>query len=220
MSTSNSGTRTPQNEAPFATQRRRTLMACLNCRRRKMRCITTEQPPTNPCARCTKKGLSCEYAPADRDDDPANQSSSGYPESTAHSARPPMPSDFSRGAGTAPPLPYTGPPPSHMRPRYSGNAQYPDLSLSDSGPGQQKPPAQYYPTRANNSTVNQAYNPQAAQAYQYMANYGPPAQPAQYPPGSGGYPANFGGMPYYGDASMPEHGWPPQGPSWSDPRYR
>ncbi|KAF8148134.1 hypothetical protein K438DRAFT_1989316 [Mycena galopus ATCC 62051] len=232
MSTSSSASRTPQTDAPYATQRRRTMMACVNCRRRKMRCITTEQPPRNPCARCTKKGLNCEYVSADRDDDSsANQSSSEFPESSAHPARPPMPppsratqswpnpSDFSRGPGTAPPLPYTGPPPLHMRPRYSGNAQYPDLSLSNSGPGQQNLPAQYYPTPATNSAVNQGYNPQAGQAYQYMANYGPPAaQPGHYPPGNGGYPPNFGGMPYYGDASMPEQGWPPH--SSSDPRYR
>ncbi|KAJ7493932.1 hypothetical protein FB451DRAFT_1164800 [Mycena latifolia] len=32
--------------------------------KRKIRCITTEQPPTNPCARCTKRNLCCQYLAA------------------------------------------------------------------------------------------------------------------------------------------------------------
>ncbi|KAJ6537818.1 hypothetical protein B0H19DRAFT_1078937 [Mycena capillaripes] len=45
----------------FTVRRRRTIMACSYCRRRKIRCITTEQPPRNPCAYCTRKHLTCEY---------------------------------------------------------------------------------------------------------------------------------------------------------------
>ncbi|KAJ7493955.1 hypothetical protein FB451DRAFT_1215760 [Mycena latifolia] len=50
--------------APFALKRRRTILACSHCRKRKIRCITTEQPPTNPCARCKKRNLCCEYVAA------------------------------------------------------------------------------------------------------------------------------------------------------------
>ncbi|KAJ7685838.1 hypothetical protein B0H17DRAFT_1137320 [Mycena rosella] len=36
-------------------------MACLNCRTPKVRCIPSEQPPKNPCARCVKLALKCVY---------------------------------------------------------------------------------------------------------------------------------------------------------------
>ncbi|KAJ7609718.1 hypothetical protein DFH06DRAFT_1374930 [Mycena polygramma] len=49
----------------FVLRHRRTIIACSYCRRRKIRCVTTEQPPTNPCAYCTRKGLTCEYVGAD-----------------------------------------------------------------------------------------------------------------------------------------------------------
>ncbi|KAJ6579300.1 hypothetical protein B0H10DRAFT_915212 [Mycena sp. CBHHK59/15] len=45
----------------FVVKQHRTIMACTNCRRRKIRCLTSEQPPINPCARCTKKNFQCEY---------------------------------------------------------------------------------------------------------------------------------------------------------------
>ncbi|KAJ7685921.1 hypothetical protein B0H17DRAFT_1181368 [Mycena rosella] len=45
----------------FAFKRRRTIIACSYCRKRKIRCITTEQPPKNSCARCTRKNVPCEY---------------------------------------------------------------------------------------------------------------------------------------------------------------
>ncbi|KAJ7779408.1 hypothetical protein DFH07DRAFT_794885 [Mycena maculata] len=50
-----------QLSAPYALRRRRTIIACLNCRTKKMRCVTTEQPPRNPCARCTRRRIPCEY---------------------------------------------------------------------------------------------------------------------------------------------------------------
>ncbi|KAJ7685928.1 hypothetical protein B0H17DRAFT_1072941 [Mycena rosella] len=58
--------------APFALKRRRTILACSHCRKRKIRCITTEQPPKNPCARCARRHLPCEYIAApDQERDPA-----------------------------------------------------------------------------------------------------------------------------------------------------
>ncbi|KAF8202726.1 hypothetical protein K438DRAFT_2015278 [Mycena galopus ATCC 62051] len=46
----------------------RTLVACYHCRKRKMKCITTEQPPKNPCKNCTVKRLPCEYVAVDAED--------------------------------------------------------------------------------------------------------------------------------------------------------
>ncbi|KAJ7779481.1 hypothetical protein DFH07DRAFT_1030285 [Mycena maculata] len=45
----------------FQIRRRRAIVACVNCRRRKIKCITTEDPPQGQCERCSKRGLSCEY---------------------------------------------------------------------------------------------------------------------------------------------------------------
>ncbi|KAJ6532647.1 hypothetical protein B0H19DRAFT_1081678 [Mycena capillaripes] len=50
----------PHFPPPFLT-RRRVIIACTNCRKRKIRCLTPEDPPLNPCDRCTEKGLKCEY---------------------------------------------------------------------------------------------------------------------------------------------------------------
>ncbi|KAF7325219.1 Zn(2)-C6 fungal-type domain-containing protein [Mycena kentingensis (nom. inval.)] len=42
-------------------KRRRSIIACTNCRRRKTRCYTTEEFPESPCERCADKGLQCCY---------------------------------------------------------------------------------------------------------------------------------------------------------------
>ncbi|KAJ7622523.1 hypothetical protein FB45DRAFT_927894 [Roridomyces roridus] len=42
------------------TKKKRVYIACLHCRKRKIRCITNETTDT-PCARCTEKGLECRY---------------------------------------------------------------------------------------------------------------------------------------------------------------
>ncbi|KAJ6562716.1 hypothetical protein DFH09DRAFT_1478702 [Mycena vulgaris] len=106
-----------QHPAPFAIKRRRTILACSNCRKRKIRCITTEQPPNNPCARCTKRNIECEYV-ATTDPDkysnypPAPDIRTASPAPIAMRWAPPL----TRARGTtAPPLPYTGPPPSSRR---------------------------------------------------------------------------------------------------------
>ncbi|KAJ6597483.1 hypothetical protein DFH09DRAFT_1272188 [Mycena vulgaris] len=51
------------SQSPLIQQRRRVYVACLNCRRRKIKCVTAgdQAAPQNPCDRCTKRGLSCEY---------------------------------------------------------------------------------------------------------------------------------------------------------------
>ncbi|KAJ6472367.1 hypothetical protein C8R47DRAFT_1146532 [Mycena vitilis] len=46
---------------PLLFTRRRVIIACTNCRKRRIKCLTPEDPPLNPCERCLKKGLRCEY---------------------------------------------------------------------------------------------------------------------------------------------------------------
>ncbi|KAJ7020035.1 hypothetical protein C8F04DRAFT_1275541 [Mycena alexandri] len=46
---------------PVFLNRRRVIIACTNCRKRKIRCLTAEETPEKPCGRCVKRGLKCEY---------------------------------------------------------------------------------------------------------------------------------------------------------------
>ncbi|CAK5282618.1 unnamed protein product [Mycena citricolor] len=39
----------------------RSMIACTECRRRRVKCVTNEIPPVTPCARCVKRQLACEY---------------------------------------------------------------------------------------------------------------------------------------------------------------
>ncbi|KAF7366787.1 hypothetical protein MSAN_00937000 [Mycena sanguinolenta] len=76
------------------TRRRRAMITCTNCRRRKIKCVTAEEPPPHPCARCTKRGLVCEYVAV-------NETTT--PESPIHPLNPP------HYYATAPVAPYTTP---------------------------------------------------------------------------------------------------------------
>ncbi|KAJ7633725.1 hypothetical protein B0H17DRAFT_1149893 [Mycena rosella] len=44
--------------------RRRVYIACLNCRKRKVKCLTDESDK-KPCGRCIRHGLACQYLPVD-----------------------------------------------------------------------------------------------------------------------------------------------------------
>ncbi|KAJ7097354.1 hypothetical protein C8R44DRAFT_949406 [Mycena epipterygia] len=129
--------KSPQRPLPFPVSRRRTALACTNCKKRKIRCIAPEQPPINPCARCTRRRLTCEYVVNTEGDSPtpANQSLETGPSHLRDVPMDPaspnmiwtppmMAPNFSRNM--APPLPYTGPPPLNRRPRYAAQP-LPDL---------------------------------------------------------------------------------------------
>ncbi|KAF7326432.1 C6 finger domain [Mycena sanguinolenta] len=60
-----SGTFETTTSALLNNRGRRAMIACTNCRRRKIKCVTSEEPAQHPCARCTKKGLVCEYIAVD-----------------------------------------------------------------------------------------------------------------------------------------------------------
>ncbi|KAJ7301498.1 hypothetical protein DFH08DRAFT_102301 [Mycena albidolilacea] len=86
--------RKPQPISSLVKRRRRTIMACSNCRRRKIRCLTSEQPPRNPCTYCQRKRLDCEYLAVDYPDDflsisPGNPAAVDLPKCEAGSASPP-----------------------------------------------------------------------------------------------------------------------------------
>ncbi|KAJ7493917.1 hypothetical protein FB451DRAFT_1164785 [Mycena latifolia] len=121
MSTSNEQEDNPQDSSPLRQKHIRAAMACTNCRRRKVRCLTTEWFPTQPCERCRRKRLTCEYLRVAEQEQHSNSASpssgiflSDLPEvgGMPMASTPPIPApNFSRELGSAPPLPYTGPPP-------------------------------------------------------------------------------------------------------------
>ncbi|KAJ7500599.1 hypothetical protein B0H11DRAFT_2189440, partial [Mycena galericulata] len=53
----------PNQSQEFLPTRQRVYMACTHCRKRKVRCITTEESYDKPCERCVRRGFKCEYVP-------------------------------------------------------------------------------------------------------------------------------------------------------------
>ncbi|KAJ7061683.1 hypothetical protein C8F01DRAFT_144691 [Mycena amicta] len=173
---------------------RRTLMPCSNCREQKIKCVTSEHPPVNPCARCKKKNLACEYPTPPRiEHQSSHRRQSSISPGSANPSPPPhsntplpalRPPTFTRPSSASatpylsanpPSLPYTGPPPTHMRPRYSGtNNPYPDLAL-------QAQQYQAYIQAYSNAHGGQL--PDQQQQYYYPGAY----TGAGSGPGSGGY---------------------------------
>ncbi|KAF7318904.1 Zn(2)-C6 fungal-type domain-containing protein [Mycena chlorophos] len=58
---SSSSSNHPYSTRPPPPGHQRNRIACSNCRRRKIKCPYSEKHPTQPCARCVKDGLECEY---------------------------------------------------------------------------------------------------------------------------------------------------------------
>ncbi|KAJ7114944.1 hypothetical protein C8R44DRAFT_740282 [Mycena epipterygia] len=86
----------------FTMVRRRGVIACTNCRRRKIKCLTPDDPPKNPCQRCVKKGLKCEYLRVvDQDDElPTPTSSTQTPQfaTEGHRSAPPTSAQYSKAS--------------------------------------------------------------------------------------------------------------------------
>ncbi|KAJ7513111.1 hypothetical protein B0H11DRAFT_2303320 [Mycena galericulata] len=225
----------PTHSGRRRPKRSRTLVACSNCRKRKIRCITSEKPPKNPCARCTKKNLDCEYLAIEDPDDyspsPSThaESDSGdsppttsFPESTAWNPRPIAIPELSRdlGATSASSIP----------PGASSNQPYPYAGYAGRRDGQFMTPPfpvshmqspHYAPAQANprhlSSNPPALYDLQAAHARQYLANRARSsehpsriAQPHNPPPY---YPTGYGQFHGSDTMLMSEQQWPTSDPS-------
>ncbi|KAF7324544.1 Haloacid type II [Mycena kentingensis (nom. inval.)] len=81
---------------------KRVAIACSNCRKRKVKCITTEDPPEHPCRRCTEKGLVCQYISVS-DDMPSEP---GYYASSP--SRAPPAAYWPDGSPALQPVPWSG----------------------------------------------------------------------------------------------------------------
>ncbi|KAJ6579233.1 hypothetical protein DFH09DRAFT_339250 [Mycena vulgaris] len=219
MASSNPVKKIQSHPAPFIALRRRTILACSNCRKRKIRCITTEQPPKNPCARCVKKHLPCEYVAAPEPDYSSSTSASQTPEfpisdlphadTGSGPSPPPMEwnqpitsQNFARGRGGAPPLPYTGPPPAIRTPtgwRYSPpSRQGPNLPAMHPGFTNSYGSTQF--GGSNQPYANQQYYAagQANARYDLQTASTPASQPTYMQPPTGTkyesakYPFDYG----------------------------
>ncbi|KAK7058112.1 hypothetical protein R3P38DRAFT_1193708 [Favolaschia claudopus] len=68
-----------QGSNPFM-KRRRAYVACGACRQRKVKCVTLSEVDYRPCARCSQKGLKCEYFTMPGDDGQAWANETPSPE--------------------------------------------------------------------------------------------------------------------------------------------
>ncbi|KAJ7176311.1 hypothetical protein C8R43DRAFT_943096 [Mycena crocata] len=185
-----------------SSRSKRVIIACTNCRKRKIRCLTSEQPPINPCERCAKKGLQCEYIPVP---DQPDYSADGAASSPSHSG----PSSSAPIHLSHPYGPPSGPQASaNSRGGYSHHGAAAAHPHSFSGHGGHS----QYPNPAANPLYHQQFIPnnpyiQPGQA----APYPPTSQPV-YPDATGAYngASNFGAQM----ANAAPYGWP-QLSSWS-----
>ncbi|KAJ7744532.1 hypothetical protein DFH07DRAFT_26918 [Mycena maculata] len=153
------------SNALLLNRRRRAMIACTNCRKRKIKCVTTEEPPRRPCARCTKRNLGCEYIAVELDD----YSTSPAPES------PVSPSSTY-------PLP---PNPSYPNPGVPSPTQYYSPPNTPWDPAQPRRPSGY-PTPVPSSTPGYGQLP-AYGANPYGGLPGYPNVAYGYPPPEGPY---------------------------------
>ncbi|KAJ7476636.1 hypothetical protein FB451DRAFT_1173505 [Mycena latifolia] len=152
----------PDSAMAAVAKPRRIPMACVNCRAGKIRCISIENG--QPCARCTKRRLECEYLAV-----PDEQALSGSTtDGRRRSRKPPPPSG----------------PPSHMAPGWTQAPQ----GYGESGRGNQPQPSQdfFRPQIASQFNPDPGVPGPMTQPNRY------PPQP-QYPAGGDYIPSNYGG---------------------------
>ncbi|KAJ7059497.1 hypothetical protein C8F01DRAFT_1254419 [Mycena amicta] len=137
-------------------------IVCLACRQQNIKCVPSPHGATQPCSRCARKGLMCQYV--SRTVEPSTSAGPG--------------SSRDRSTPSAS-LPYTGPPPSNSRPRYSDGAQYPDLSLSRSDYNYNSAPNAYAPNSSYGYPASGYPNTAPASGYGYpsSSNANPAANP-------------------------------------------
>ncbi|KAJ7099871.1 hypothetical protein C8R43DRAFT_1141400 [Mycena crocata] len=170
--------------------RRRVYIACLNCRKRKIKCMTddTEQ---QPCERCIRKGLMCEYLAVGNEDStsapPPGRSSAGHsPSSSSYpSGSYPVSTAVSNGA--------------------YGTHRPPHAIHPQSAPSQPQPQGPHFDNSAHQYQGHRAPAPYPVPS-QYnhgpSSTYGrvqPPMQSPFPPPNQAGpsaYPTNYGYYSY------------------------
>ncbi|KAF8192759.1 hypothetical protein K438DRAFT_856887 [Mycena galopus ATCC 62051] len=81
---------TPAWSVIFVLRRRRTNVACTSCRKRKIKCITFDDPQQEPCERCARRGLACRYTTVGDQDSGLDAGPPQRPQSTSQSPTSPV----------------------------------------------------------------------------------------------------------------------------------
>ncbi|KAJ7368205.1 hypothetical protein DFH08DRAFT_18435 [Mycena albidolilacea] len=155
------------------TRRKRAMIACKLCRKRKIKCVTTEEPPRHPCARCTKRGLTCEYV-AVEEEEPDSPLHPMFPPSYGNAA-PRYPTPGTPATGYA--SPYASP-----QPQYDQYNQTQTRSVQAGYPGQASG-YNPHPYAAPNQGSYGAYQGYPGQ-YPYQPQYPAAAPTNHWAPGS------------------------------------
>ncbi|KAJ7500572.1 hypothetical protein B0H11DRAFT_1908999 [Mycena galericulata] len=188
----------PTQSLEFLPIRQRVYMACTHCRKRKVRCITTEESYDKPCERCVRRGFKCEYIPAsapthspaptrDPPAPPHTSNPSNQPTTHGYDASNPRPAHGSRQHSRSYSLnPPSGQPPDH-------------LTLLP-------PSAQYINSGGQPQNHHAGQQPDYGYAHMQTAqasNYPPPAPPystPRPPPQQAGYGVDY--TSYFYDPSF------------------
>ncbi|KAJ7676652.1 hypothetical protein DFH06DRAFT_1428293 [Mycena polygramma] len=194
--------RTPsQSTLQDFTKRTRIYVACINCRKRKVRCITTDDSEEKPCKRCTEKGLSCSYLAVceERDNPPQNppppsQRWNQGPRSSSNASSAPYgnnnSSQYPPNYGQAPSQTPTQFNQSGFVPNYTNAAPYPYSNQPQSQSQVPNNPAYGYGANTYPAS-GQTYYPNTGMPYQSSSTAGFNPDPNFYAPNPG-YDAQYG----------------------------
>ncbi|KAJ6540728.1 hypothetical protein B0H19DRAFT_1078128 [Mycena capillaripes] len=214
-------TYTPPNSSLTAfTQRKRIYVACVHCRKRKVKCVNTGDSSNTPCKRCAEKGLLCEYLAVCEEDERDNFGGPLQPPPPSGANRPHSWKDSHNGSG--------GPPrPPSVAYGNNGHGQQNASQFNSQYPQQPAPQFNYaqpsasqfpsnFPSNQTNAGPRSYSNRQPAQpqysnnpSYSYASNtYPTPTQPGHY--SSSGIPPQQSASGYYDSSNF----YPP------DPGYQ
>ncbi|KAJ7122448.1 hypothetical protein C8R44DRAFT_736140 [Mycena epipterygia] len=175
-------------------KRRRVHIACRHCRRRKIKCVITEESPDKPCERCAKRGLRCEYISV------ANQQTHPPSPTSAQSGREEPTTNLAQSK-----------PPTHYRPNtWSQSAR----AYDGINPGGAQPSAFPRNTRSNLPYSNSPLPMPVTQTDPYRSSRPQHDAAPQYP--TYNYPAMTAAGPShappvmpYPTSGLPQHQRPP-----------
>ncbi|KAJ7107933.1 hypothetical protein C8R44DRAFT_885319 [Mycena epipterygia] len=201
-------THNPPNSIPTSfAQRKRIYVACVHCRKRKVKCVSVGESQDRPCERCTRKGLACEYLAVCEEQAKATSTNPG-PQGSVQNPSPPF-APATHTQWNQPPQNYGGqnmgtvPNSGHNYYAQPNAAQF--NSVVPSGPSQGYPGGQplsrpYPPAGGFNNPYNyggmhtqRPHTPLAPPGFsqqptssgsadynRYFSNFGLPAQPNMY----------------------------------------
>ncbi|KAJ7061887.1 hypothetical protein C8F01DRAFT_1083265 [Mycena amicta] len=165
------------------SRRTRVYVACLNCRKRKTKCIT-DSTADKPCMRCVQQGLKCTYAPIDHGDGASTSGSS-----SSQQRAPPYSNPFAPAPASA----------QQYSEHYGGVAQGSGMPGHGYVPQQQ----QLYGTQSYQQQQSGSYGSQSVPPYLQEAYTG---QQGLYDQGftqAGGYYSSGGAYPTMDTISAP-----------------